>query len=35
MTPIPVSTHVFLVAVPLLFGLAAVAYYLMRGRHER
>ena len=35
MTPIPISTHVFLVAVPILFGLGAIAYYLIRGRHER
>jgi hypothetical protein len=35
MTPIPVATHVFLVIVPLVFGLGALAHYLLRGRHER
>jgi hypothetical protein len=35
MAPIPIPTHVFLVAVPILFGLGAIAYYLVRGRHER
>ena len=35
MTPIPVATHLFLVVVPLAFGLAALAHYLLWGRHER
>jgi hypothetical protein len=35
MPPIPIATHLFLVVVPIAFGLGAVAYYLLRGRRER
>lgn len=35
MPEIPLSTHVFLVVVPALFALAAIAAYLRGGRRER
>jgi hypothetical protein len=35
MPTIPLATHVFLIVVPLAFGLAALAHYLLRGRRER
>jgi hypothetical protein len=35
MPAIPFATHVFLVIVPLLFGIGALAHYVLRGRHER
>lgn len=31
----PLSTHIFLLAVPLLIAVAAVAAYLFGGSHER
>jgi hypothetical protein len=35
MPTIPIVTHVFLIVVPLAFGFGALAFYLLRGRHER
>ena len=35
MAPTPLATHVFLVVVPAVIALAAVAYYLRGLRHER
>jgi hypothetical protein len=35
MPTIPLATHVMLVVVPIAFGLAALAHYVLRGRHER
>ncbi len=35
MPTVPLATHVFLIVVPLAFGLGALAHYLLRGRHER
>jgi hypothetical protein len=35
MPTIPTATHLFLVVVPLLFGLGALAHFALRGRHER
>jgi hypothetical protein len=35
MPTVPFATHLFLIAVPLVFGLGALAHYLLRGRHER
>lgn len=33
--PLPLATHLFLVAVPLVIGAAAVVAYLAGGRRER
>jgi hypothetical protein len=35
MPTVPLATHVFLVVVPLVFGLGALAYYAWGGRRER
>jgi hypothetical protein len=35
MPTIPLATHVMLVVVPLVFGLGALAHYLLRERRER
>jgi|WetSurMetagenome_2_1015567.scaffolds.fasta_scaffold63306_2 hypothetical protein len=35
MPTIPLATHVMLILVPLVFGLGALAHYLLRGRRER
>jgi hypothetical protein len=35
MPTVPLATHLMLIVVPLAFGLGALAYYVLRGRHER
>jgi hypothetical protein len=35
MPTIPLATHVFLILVPLVFGLGALVHYALRGRRER
>ncbi len=35
MPTIPLATHLFLIVVPLVFGLGALAHYLLRDRDER
>jgi hypothetical protein len=35
MPTIPLATHILLVVVPLVFGLGALAEYLLRRRRER
>lgn len=32
--PVPLSTHIFLIAVPLLIAAAAIVVYLVGANHE-